>query len=210
MSKVQSEVKIEFQWSRAYSNRPDRDAYTAKDGKLHQTGEAKLSYAPLKLGGLYLEFAQLDGTAESCVGFATKYGLLREAARVSQPPSEDLADWRKEIRKMALNIQRWQDIVKIDRKGLGSFVKVANIDVFLMPGQGVDATPVLAMQPGSLLDAMNLEMAQFISGNGRRGLVQCRGCGVMFQAGAGGKRTVARFHNNECRIAYNNAKRSSK
>ena len=165
---------------------------------------------PLKLGGLYLEFAQLDGSPESCVSFAAKYGLLREPARVSQPPSEDLAVWRREISKMRQNIQRWQDVVKIDRKGLGTFVKVANIDVFLVPGQGVDATPVLAMQPGSLLDAMNLEMAQFISGNGRRGLVQCRGCGVMFQAGGGGKRTVARFHSDECRISYNNAKRSSK
>src|SRR5207247_1853866 len=144
-------------------------------------------------------------------GFATKYGLLREPAKVSQPlPSEDLAEWRKEIRKMAQNIQRWQDVVKINRHGLGTIVPVGKMDVFLAPGEGADAAPVLVMQPGSLLDAMNLEMAQFISGNGRRGLVRCRGCGVMFQAGGGGKRTVARFHNNECRIAYNNAKRSSK
>ena len=49
--------------------------------------------------------------------------------------------------------------------------------------------------------------AQFISGNGRRGFVQCRGCPVMFQAGGGGKRTVARFHSDEFRIAFNNAKR---
>jgi hypothetical protein len=209
---TQSEVKIEFQWSRAYSNRPGRDAYTAKDGKLHQTGEAKSSYAPLKLRGLYLEFAQLDMTPESCVGFATKYGLLREAARTTPPqPFEDLADWRKEIRKMAQNLQRWQDVVKIDRHGLGTFVEVGIMEVFLAPGEGVDARPVLVMQPKCLLDAMKLEMAQYISsGNQRRGLVKCRGCDLMFQAGAGGKRTVARFHSDECRIAFNNAKRSSK
>jgi hypothetical protein len=81
--------------------------------------------------------------------------------------------------------------------------------VLLVPGAGADAPPVMVMEPGDLLQAMKLEMAHFISGGGR--LVPCRNCGLMFQSGrAGGKRTVAQFHSDECRVAFNNAKRRTK
>jgi hypothetical protein len=201
-------IRVDFLWSRAYSTRPNRAAYVIEDGKILQTGDAKEFYSPSRLEDLYLEFAQLDGSSEACLGFASKYGLLREEARLTRPPTETLADWRSEIRRMASNIRRLPQVVRVVNS-VGTYVRVAKIDVFLMPGEGADASPVMVMQPGSLLDAMKLEMAQFISGGGR--LIPCRNCATMFQAGrAGGKRAGAQFHNDECRIAFNNAKRRGK
>lgn len=203
-----SEVKINFEWSRAYSTRSGQAAYAIDNGKIRQIGERKQSYSPLKLGALSSEFSGLDGSPEQCLGFAEKYGLLTERARTTKLPEEDLAFWRYEIRRMASNTRRWPQSVRFAHS-VGTFVKVCKIEIFLIPGEGIDARPVMVMQPASLLDAMNLEMANFISAGGT--LIPCRGCGVMFQAGrAGGKRLVAQFHNNECRIAFNNAKRRGK
>lgn len=204
-----SEVKIDFEWSRAYSSRPGQAAYVIENGKILQIGERKQSYSPFKFGApLYLEFAQLAGSNEACIAFAEKYGLLCEPARLSNPPSEDLSFWKSEIRRMSTNVRALPHVVRV-ANSKGTYAKVGKVDVLLVPGVGVDAPPVMVMEPGDLLQAMNLEMAHFISGGGR--LVACRNCGLMFQAGrAGGKRAIAQFHNDECKHAFHNAKRRSK
>jgi hypothetical protein len=33
----------------------------------------------------------------------------------------------------------------------------------LVPGSGLNSTPVLVMEPGNLLGAMNLQLAQFVA-----------------------------------------------
>jgi hypothetical protein len=203
-----SEVAIDFRWSRAYGSRPGASAYTVKDGKIQQIGARKESYAPLRLGELYLEFAQLDGSPEACASFAEKYGLLTSPASLTRPPSEDLSFWRSEIRRMMIFVRSLPRVVRVVNSR-GTYAKVGKVDVLLVPGVGPDAPPVMVMEPGDLLQAMNLDMAHFISGGGR--LIPCQNCGVLFQAGkSGSKRTIAQFHNNECRIAFNNAKRRGK
>jgi hypothetical protein len=206
-----SEVKIDFEWSRAYCTEPGAPAYAIENGKIRQIGgdpkkRKKQSYSPFKLGNpVYLEFARLDGSPQACLAFAENYGLLCEPVRLSKPPSEDLSFWRSEIKRMAANIRMLPDVVRV-ANSRGTFAKVGKIDVLLVPGVGVDAPPVMVMEPGDLLQAMNLEMAHFISGGGR--LIPCRNCGLMFQAGrAGGKRAIAQFHNDECKHAFHNAKR---
>jgi hypothetical protein len=199
-----SEVKIDFQWSRAYSKRPGGAAYAIQDEKIVQVGDRKQAYSPFRLNDLYLEFAQLDGSPKACVGFAEKYGLLCESARLARPPAEDLSFWRSEIKRMSTSLRVFSRLIRVVNSR-GTFAKVGKVDVLLVPGEGPNAPPAMVMEPGTLLDAMNLAMANFISGGGT--LIPCRNCGVLFQAGAAGKRTVAQFHNDECRIAFNNAKR---
>ncbi|MET4170815.1 hypothetical protein ABIB99_001897 [Bradyrhizobium sp. LA6.1] len=206
-----SEVAINFEWSRAYSTKPGRAAYAIEGGKIVQVGDRRENYAPLRLGAVYpvyLEFAQLDGSPESCLGFAEKYGLLCTSARHSKPPSEELTLWKAEIKRMSGNLRALPNVIRI-ANSRGTYAKVATVDVLLVPGHGEGSPPVMVLEPGDLLQAMNLEMAQFISGGGR--LVPCKNCGLLFQAGrAGGKRTIAQFHSDECRIAFNNAKRRGK
>jgi hypothetical protein len=206
-----SEVAINFEWSRAYATRVGARAYAIKDGKIVQVGERRQTFAPLRLGAvypLYLEFAQLDGSPEACAAFAEKYGLLCEPAKLTKPPSEDLSFWKSEIKRMLGSVRSLPTVVRV-ANSRRTIAKVGNVDVILVPGDGPDAPPRMEMVPGNLLQAMNLEMAHFISGGGR--LASCRHCGIMFQSGrAGGKRAVAQFHHDDCRIAFNNAKRSSK
>jgi len=204
-----AEVRIDFEWSRAYSSRA-KAAYAVKDGRILQVGDKKQSYSPFKLGlklteRPYLEFAQLDGSAEACLSFAEKYGLLCGKAVLSEPPSEDLKFWRTEIRNMLTNVRMLPHVVRV-ANSRGTYAKVGKIDVLLVPGEGIDSPPVMVMEPGNLLDAMKLEMAHFISGGGR--LIPCKNCGLIFQAGrAGGKRAVAEFHDDKCRLAFHNSKR---
>ncbi len=201
-----SEVKIDFQWSRAYSTR-GAAAYAIKNGKIVQIGQRKQSYSPFTFGALYLEFAQLDATPEACLAFAEKYGLLCKPAGVTYRPSEELSFWRSEIKRMLLNIGSLPNvIVRADFSSRMVYAKVGKMDVLLVPGPGVDAPPVMVIEPCDLLQAMNLEMAHFISGGGR--LIPCRNCGLIFQAGrAGGKRSIAQFHSDECKYAFHNSKR---
>jgi hypothetical protein len=204
------EVKIDFEWSRAYSTRSGAAPYAIKSGKIVQIGERKQSYSPLKFGGLYLEFSRLDSTPEACLAFAEKYGLLCAPARLAARPSEELSFWRSEIKRMRLNIQSLPTaIVRVDFSPRGGmYARVGRMNVLLVAGP-VGAPPVMVIEPEDLLQAMNLEMAHFVSGGGL--LIPCRNCGLLFQAGrAGGKRTIAQFHNDECRNAFHNAKRSSK
>jgi hypothetical protein len=201
---------IRFEWSRAFAIRPGAPAYAFKNGKILQVGERRQTFSPLRLGEvhpLYLEFAQLDGSPDACVAFAEKYGLLCEPAKLTKPPSEELSFWKAEIRRMLVSARMLPTRIRTVNSR-GTFAKVGNVDVLLVPGAGADALPRMVMEPSNLLQAMNLEMAHRISGGAR--LAQCRNCGILFQSGAGGKRAVAQFHSNECRIAFHNAKRGSK
>jgi hypothetical protein len=199
-----AEVKIDFGWSRAYSSRGGA-AYAVKDGRICQTGDKKDSYSPFKLGALYLQFAQLDRSADACVSFAEKYGLLTEKAVSSAPPAEDLRFWQAEIRAMSANVKMLPRVIRV-ANSRGTYSKIGKIDVLLVPGEGIDAPPVMVMEPGNLLDAMKLEMAHFISGGGR--LVPCKNCGIIFQAGrSGGKRAIAQFHTDDCKRAFHNSRR---
>jgi hypothetical protein len=208
-----AEVKIDFEWSRAYSSRGGA-CYEVRDGKIWQVGDRKQEYRPFELGKIYLEFERLDGSSEACIAFAEKYGLLTEKAILSTPPSEDLSFWRSQIKRMLINVRTLPRLVRITPTRLqdgtvelrGTYSKVGSVDVLLLPGEGANAPPVMALEPSNLLQAMNLGMAHFVSGGGR--LIPCQNCGILFQAGrSGGKRTISRFHNDDCRQAFHNAKR---
>lgn len=202
-----SEVRLDFEWTRAYS--PKGSGYEIRNGKITQVGVRKQAYSPFRLGfPIYLEFSQLVQTPEACLSFAERYGLLTSPAQLSKLPSEDLSFWISEIKAMLAKVRMLPNAVK-QANSRGTIARMGKLDVLLVPGAGPDASPVMVMEPSDLLQAMNLQLAHFISGGGS--LNPCRHCGLIFQAGrAGGKRTLAQFHSDECKNAFHNAKRRAK
>lgn len=203
-----SEVRIDFEWTRAFAKSPGKPAYKCVSGRIQQVGHGKQQYAPFAHAALYLEFSQLDGSENACVGFAERWGLLTTRAySTGELPSEELSFWRAEIRKMRIYVQALPNVVRV-ANSRGTFAKVGTVDVLLEPGTGPSPTPVLVLEPGNLLQAMNLEMAQFVAGGGS--LIPCQQCRRLFQAGHGGtgsKRAIAKFCSDKCKHAFHNAKR---
>jgi hypothetical protein len=197
---VMAVIKIDFEWTRAFAKAPGEPAYEHRGGKIRQIGLGKQRYAPLAAHqSLYLDFAQLGGEAADCVAFAERWGLLTNPAGSSKLPSEDLSFWGSEIKKMRGNIQMLPTIVRV-ANSRGTFARVGSLDVVLVPGTGPDAAPVMVMEPHNLLQAMNLQMAQFVTGGGS--LHSCEQCSRYFEAGRGGKRTVAKFCTDACRNKF--------
>jgi hypothetical protein len=198
-------TKIDFSWARAFAKSPGNPAYECADGKIRQVARGKQQYAPFAHGDLFLEFSQLDGSEKACVGFAEKWGLLTQRAfSTGDLPSEDLSFWRAEIRKMHIYVQMLPKVIRV-ANSRGTFAKVGKVDVLLVPGIGPKATPVLVMEPADLLQAMNLEMAQFVAGGGVP--ANCEECGRLFGAGGAGKRTDAKFCSDGCRNRFHYSKK---
>jgi hypothetical protein len=174
------------------------------NGKIRQVARGKQQYAPFAHGDLFLEFSQLDGSEEACVGFAEKWGLLTQRAySTGDLPSEDISVWRTAIRTMKAHVRMLPQVVRV-ANSRGTFAKVGKVDVLLVPGTGPAATPVLVMEPGDLLQAMNLQMAQFVAGGGVPAI--CRECGRPFGAGGQGKRSDAKFCGDSCRNRFHYSK----
>lgn len=194
-------VSINFDWSRAYAKQAGEAAYEVKKGKIAQVSRGKQQYAPFAYAGLYLEFSQLDGSEGACLGFAEKWGLLTERAySTGKLPSEDLSIWRAEIKRMRINVQALPKVIRV-ANSRGTFAKVGIVDVLLVPGAGLNAKPVLVLEPGNLLQAMNLQMAQSVAGGATLGT--CLQCGGWFEA----RRSDAKFCGNTCKHAFFNSKR---
>jgi hypothetical protein len=196
-----SAININLEWSRAYAKQAGKPAYEIRKGKIRQIGRGKQQYAPFTIAGLYLEFSQLDGSEESCVGFAEKWGLLTELAySTGDLPSEDLSFWRAEIKKMRVYIQMLPKVVRV-ANSRGTFAKVGTVDVLLVPGTGPNARPIVVMEPGNLLQAMNLQLTQSVAGGAALGT--CQQCGRWFEA----RRKDAKFCTDRCKHDFHNSKR---
>jgi hypothetical protein len=88
----------------------------------------------------------------------------------------------------------------------GRYAKVGKIDVLLVHGEGIDALAMMVMEPGNLPDAMKLEMAHFIGGDGR--LIPCKNCvGCFFRPAGPVTSAIAQLHSDECKQAFHNARR---
>jgi hypothetical protein len=198
---VMAVIKIDFEWTKAFAKAPGEPAYEIRDGKIRQIGRGTQRYSPLAAHqSLYLHFSQLGGASADSVAFAERWGLLTTPANSSNPPAEDLSFWRSEIRKMRGLIQMLPTVVRV-ANSRGTYARVGSLDVLLVPGTGPDARPVMVMEPHNLLQAMNLQMAQFVAGGGSH--VPCQECSRLFEAGGpSGKRTVAKFCSDACRNKF--------
>jgi hypothetical protein len=196
--------KIDFTWTRAFARSPGEPAYECSHGKIRQVGRGKQQFSPFAQGDLFLEFSQLDGSEGACVGFAEKWGLLEHHAySKGELPFEEISKWRAAIRTMKINVRMLPQVIRIGNSR-GTFAKVGKVDVLLVPGVGPGASPVLVMEPGDLLQAMNLQMAQFVAGGGVPSI--CRECGRAFGAGGAGKRSDAKFCSDSCRNRFHYSK----
>ena len=141
----------DFEWTRAYASQ-DEGGYRCVDGEIRQVGRHKdRPYEPFKIDGLYLKFARLDGSPDSCVAFANTWGLLEKPASLAHPPSESLRNWQREIKRMKGNIAMLPTVIGSWPSGSRAVTAiVGSLDVMLVPNAAPDAKPRLVLKPHSL------------------------------------------------------------
>src|SRR6266851_51646 len=161
---------------------------------------------------LYKRFAELDGSADACVEFATACGLLKTRAGVGA--SERLDGWQREIKKLRalMTMLSVDDQARERNEQPGGVVRTANsrrvrlkmtnIEVALLSGPsdplGGVSRPALVLQPQNLLDAMYLQLAKFVAGDGV--LRRCKQCDNWFECGASeARRSLALFCSPQCK-----------
>ena len=142
---------------------------------------------------LYLEFAKLDGTDQSCLEFANRFGLL---GLNPKGRGEALVLWQDAIIGLAKAIELSQS----DRRALEGY--------WILPLQGAlrpsppDGRLVFRLSPGSLMHAMQLQFVHAISSG--LTIKVCRLCGDWFEAGGDLRRRDAQFCSKEHKVNYFN------
>jgi hypothetical protein len=84
---------------------------------------------------------------------------------------------------------------------------VADLKASLMRDRA-SGTAVISLSPTTLLDALWLQLAQALSGGTQ--FRRCEKCNIPFSVGGKGRRLVARFCSDKCRIDFNSLQRSRK
>jgi hypothetical protein len=192
---------ISFEWTRGYG-------YELSGDVIRQSGRGRDHIHPLEIRKtLYLDFASIDGTAETCLAFAQAWGLLMTPAKLDA--AEPIDQWRQKIRSM----KSWITGVTMVRTANSRRVeaRMAAVDVTLVSGEpwvpGLPAIPkpTLVLRPHTLFDAMMVQLA--LSTAGGNALATCEQCGNPFEVGATGKRSIARFCSDACRNKFHNQRR---
>jgi len=142
----------------------------------------RLSQYPM----LYTEFAKVRRDDE-LLAFITQYGSLTKKNEIPK-----LLDAAEEMRAWI-------------RKEKSPLWSVANLQASLVRDKA-SGTAVISYSPTTLLDALWLQLAQALSvGTQFR---QCKQCNIPFPVGGKGRRLVARFCSDKCRIDFNSLQRS--
>ena len=150
---------------------------------------------------LYRDFAALDGSAEACVDFANKVGLLTCEADAEGEP---LSLWQGQIKKMQRAIERWLTdplTLGVNEKGE---IKVGDLVAVLRPTPP-DGKLAMRVGPRHLLGGMELQLGAAV-GKGHE-LKHCKQCNQLFEIGPGAKRSHAEFCTPKCQTDFNNAKK---
>lgn len=164
---------------------------------------------------LFLDFAMLDGSAESCLGFASKWGYLgvgfvhneyEWTHRDDQQPfgGEHLKQWQELIRLMRTEVEVWKDNPDALFVGGRDEFQITDLSVFLVLSPP-DGSPALRIQPTTLLDAMRLQFGRTIVKGA--GLRTCDFCTKLFVVGVEGRRIDSKFCEKKCRADWHNAKK---
>ncbi len=161
---------------------------------------------PLELRStLFVDFAGLDGTDESCIRFANSWGYLglipnEKADDHVGSKGEDLALWRMQINGMGSGVELWQ--ASPDTFGTYYEFPITRLDVSLVP---IDGRPTLRIRPSSLIGAIRMQFAQAVATG--LDIRNCDHCGKLFELGGGGRTRKARFCSDRCRSDFHVAKR---
>jgi len=209
-------IDIDFKWAKAR-------AYEWSDVKgakiLRPIGDKRYSLEPFKIEGdkpLYIRFAELDGSEKSCLDFAGAFGPLTEEL---PRKAETLNGWQREIRKikgMMRMLGAHETTVGGIMRTKGSRPVIAplpSISVTLVPGDidvaGNVGRPKLLLGPKDLLDAMYLQLGQFVAGDGI--LRTCKQCGGWFECGATeSRRSIAVFCEEKCKNRFHYLERAKR
>jgi hypothetical protein len=142
---------------------------------------------------LFSEFAKVR-TPEELLAFVTKYGRLTTGRRGDEiPPLLDQA-------------KMMQGCLAKPRKEIRPTIPMTNLKAWLATNKA-NGTVSVKVGPTRLLDALWLQLGHSLAGGAQ--WRECEGCGVWFPVGGNsGKRLVAKFHSEECRIAFNSLERT--
>jgi hypothetical protein len=169
-------------------------------------------FEPLKIDcekPLFLRFAELDGSEESCLRFAYHWGLLHTE---SQTASEALEDWRAQIKEMRQRIS-WLGTddhkPRAPKLPAGEAWKVTALDVLLVPTRSETERFAMVLQPKNLIEAMRLQLATSVAGSGS--IRTCKQCGLWFESGASeSRRSVAIFCSEKCKNRFHYLERAKR
>jgi hypothetical protein len=183
---------------------------------IRPVGKRRYWGEPFKIEGdvpLYVRFANLDGSEESCVKFANAYGLLRSQSR---DETEPLEDWNKEIRNMNALVPLLQLQANENAPGgitmLGSShkapINLTSINAVLVPGSRGER-PKLSLEPATLREAMYLQLGLRLTTVGS--LQSCKLCGKWFERGTTeARRSIAVFCSEKCKNHFHYVNRTKR
>ena len=185
--------------ARLLTGEPSGPHIVRNDGPLRSTRPLELHRT------LFMEFAHLDRTDESCLRFANSFGFLglflneRADDRVG-PKGESLLLWRSEIADMRRSVDAWE--ADPDTFASNQEFTITRLDVSLVP---IDGRPTLRIRPRSLIGAIHLQFAQAVATG--LDIRTCDHCGKIFETGGMGRTRKARFCSDRCRNNYHAARR---
>jgi hypothetical protein len=169
-------------------------------------------FEPLKIVGekpLFLRFAELDGSEESCLRFAHYWGLLHTE---SQTASEALEDWQGQIKEMRQSVTWFgtdNDVPLAPKLPAGNAWKLTSLDVLLVPARSETERFAMALQPKNLIEAMRLQLATSVAGSGS--IRTCKQCGGWFERGATeSRRSIAVFCSEKCKNRFHYLERAKR
>jgi len=188
--------------ARILTGEPSGPHIVRKGGPLRPT--RPLEFHPL----LFKQFADLDGTVESCLGFTNSYGFLGlfldETAddRVGKD-GESLDLFRSAVTDMRHLVNAWQALG--DEFASNQELTITRLDASLVP---IGGRTTLRIRPRSLIGAIHLQFAQAVSTG--LDIRNCDHCGKLFETGGTGRTRKARFCSDRCRSDYHVARRKMK
>jgi hypothetical protein len=140
---------------------------------------------------LFREYAKIE-TPDELLAFITKYGKL-----TAEKKGDEIPYLLDQVRQMKECLRR--PISKIRPT-----IPMTNLRAWLATEKG---RVFVKYGPRQLLDALWLQLGHSLAGGDK--WQQCKGCGELFSVGGtSGKRLVAKFHSDECRIKFNSLERS--
>ena len=187
--------------ARLLTGEPSGPHIVRKGGPLRTTRPLELHRT------LFVEFARLDGTDESCLRFANSFGFLglwldEKADDRVGPTGESLDRFRDVIGDTRRLVDAWQ--ASPNTFASHQELTITRLDVSLVP---IDGRPTLRIRPRSLIGAIHLQFAQAVSTG--LDIRTCDHCGKLFEIGGAGRTRKARFCSDRCRTDYHVARRKT-
>jgi hypothetical protein len=166
----------------------DTPAIDAEPERIVGRGGGRIAKRLSQYPMLYTEFAKVRDPDE-LLRFIVEYGSLTKRNEIL-----DLLDAAKEMRA-------WMS------KKKSPLWSIANLEASLVRDKA-GGTAVISYSPMTLLDALWLQLGQALSGGTE--FRQCEQCNIPFPVGGKGRRLVAKFCSDQCRIDFNSLRRSRK